>query len=157
MRHKRTANDDAPGQDSFLDVVANLVGILIILIMVVGARAKDAWVQSAEQPASDEVKELGDAVRVAKGAAAALEADINEIAKKSTIHAAAVAARRAERNQIQLAITAAEYELSRQRRQLDSKDQKILDLRKDLSAAKEKLEELRRQRNAASISPNSIR
>ena len=30
---------DAPGQDSFLDVVANLVGILIILVMIVGTRA----------------------------------------------------------------------------------------------------------------------
>ena len=28
-----------PGFDSFLDIVANLVGILVILIMVIGVRA----------------------------------------------------------------------------------------------------------------------
>jgi hypothetical protein len=35
---------EAPGQDSFLDVVANLVGIIIILIIVVGVAAKKAVV-----------------------------------------------------------------------------------------------------------------
>ena len=32
------------GQDSFLDIVANLVGILIILVVVVGAQASASWV-----------------------------------------------------------------------------------------------------------------
>ena len=31
------------GQDSFLDIVANLVGILIILVVVVGAQASASW------------------------------------------------------------------------------------------------------------------
>ena len=31
------------GQDSFLDIIANLVGILIILVIVVGAQAKSEW------------------------------------------------------------------------------------------------------------------
>ena len=30
-------NADAPGHDSFLDIVANMVGILIILVMVAGS------------------------------------------------------------------------------------------------------------------------
>ena len=38
------------GQDSFLDIVANLVGILIILVVVVGAQASRAW----SQPKMDE-------------------------------------------------------------------------------------------------------
>ncbi|MDB4380223.1 hypothetical protein N9Z70_02425 [Mariniblastus sp.] len=35
------------GQDSFLDIVANLVGILIILVVVVGAQASASWVHPA--------------------------------------------------------------------------------------------------------------
>jgi hypothetical protein len=31
------------GQDSFLDIVANLVGILIILVVVIGAQASSVW------------------------------------------------------------------------------------------------------------------
>ncbi|MCA9184905.1 MAG: hypothetical protein KDA99_04775 [Planctomycetales bacterium] len=39
------------GYDSFLDIVANLVGILVILIMVLGVRTQDAW-KSAPDPAA---------------------------------------------------------------------------------------------------------
>ena len=46
MRRRQKPNLEGPGQDSFLDIVANLVGILIILVMVVGVRAKDAMVQA---------------------------------------------------------------------------------------------------------------
>ena len=40
------------GQDSFLDIVANLVGILIILVVVVSAQAGSAKKQQA-QPNAD--------------------------------------------------------------------------------------------------------
>ena len=36
MRRRARQIADEPGQDSFLDIVANLVGILIILVMIVG-------------------------------------------------------------------------------------------------------------------------
>ncbi len=48
-RTKARHSPSEPGQDSFLDIVANLVGILIILVMIVGAQAKDAMIQ-AELP-----------------------------------------------------------------------------------------------------------
>ena len=32
-------DDSMPGQDSFIDVVCNMVGILIVLVMIVGVRA----------------------------------------------------------------------------------------------------------------------
>ena len=40
QRDRRDISD--AGQDSFLDIVANIVGILIILVMVMGVRAKNA-------------------------------------------------------------------------------------------------------------------
>ena len=49
-RRLRPQQTEAPGQDSFLDIVANLVGILLILIMVVGLRTKDAIVQAQQMP-----------------------------------------------------------------------------------------------------------
>jgi hypothetical protein len=45
MRRRPQTIEDT-GHDSFLDIVANLVGILVILIMVVGVRAREAWQQS---------------------------------------------------------------------------------------------------------------
>ncbi len=48
MRRQSSHQAEAPGQDSFLDVVANLVGILIILIIVVGAATQKAFVEQGE-------------------------------------------------------------------------------------------------------------
>ena len=48
-RHHKHEND-TEGYDSFLDIVANLVGILVILIMVLGVRAKEAWQRADESP-----------------------------------------------------------------------------------------------------------
>lgn len=54
MRFRRTRNqasESIGGQDSFLDIVANLVGILIILVVVVGAQvnaAKDQVVSTED-------------------------------------------------------------------------------------------------------------
>ncbi|MGL4594623.1 MAG: hypothetical protein ACRCUY_07845 [Thermoguttaceae bacterium] len=41
MRKKRTDQEIA-GQDSFLDIVSNIVGILIILVMIAGVRAQNS-------------------------------------------------------------------------------------------------------------------
>ena len=49
MKRRAASELPTPGQDSFLDVVANLVGILIILVMVVGMQARQAMEQAASQ------------------------------------------------------------------------------------------------------------
>jgi len=49
IRRTRPRDIEGPGQDSFLDIVANLVGILVILITVIGVRAQDAWVESSNK------------------------------------------------------------------------------------------------------------
>jgi len=43
------------GQDSFLDIVANLVGVLIILVVVVGAQATSAWQADAKKTDSSQI------------------------------------------------------------------------------------------------------
>ena len=40
MMRQRVNRTDAGSQDSFLDIVTNIVGILIILVMVIGARVQ---------------------------------------------------------------------------------------------------------------------
>ena len=54
-RAKRHQSDDEVGHDAFLDIVANLVGILVILIMVLGVRAQNAWqVSMADRETDDQ-------------------------------------------------------------------------------------------------------
>lgn len=48
------------GQDSFLDVVSNLVGVLIILIMVAGARVRNAASEPIPEPSEQIARTLDD-------------------------------------------------------------------------------------------------
>jgi hypothetical protein len=67
MPRPRPDDDRSAGQDSFLDVVTNIVGILIILVMVIGARVRQIVL---EPP-----------VPVAVEPPAALQAEVTELAK----------------------------------------------------------------------------
>lgn len=52
-RGRETIED---GQDSFLDVVSNLVGILIILVMIAGTRVHDASAVSVDEKNAEEAR-----------------------------------------------------------------------------------------------------
>lgn len=52
-----SASENEYGQDSFLDVVANVVGVLVILVMLVGIRASQSVI-SASNPAADQMAEV---------------------------------------------------------------------------------------------------
>jgi hypothetical protein len=65
MPRPRPAENEAVGQDSFLDVVTNIVGILIILVMVVGIRAKQAPAEESIGPESTANQEIAPLTPVA--------------------------------------------------------------------------------------------
>jgi len=93
----RDAKEDA-GPDSFLDVVTNIVGILIILVMVIGARVRSI-VPMAEDvppitPLEEEVRSLGHTVMAA-------ESEIEELQRQ--VHTVSTAAAMAGDTRIQLA------------------------------------------------------
>ena len=50
MPRPKHEEDLTAGQDSFLDVITNIVGILIILVMVVGGRVKQVVLGPAPEP-----------------------------------------------------------------------------------------------------------
>jgi hypothetical protein len=45
MRHDEPEDDSMPGQDSFVDVICNMVGILITLVVVVGMRVSQIVIE----------------------------------------------------------------------------------------------------------------
>jgi hypothetical protein len=144
---RRTQNhDEAPGQDSFLDIVANLVGILIILVMVVGVRAKDALVKAdaAKQAARAAAVPKLD-ITAARAAADGVQSNINQLAGKIDIERAAVSLRRMERDQVHVLITAMERELDKRRQQLSEDDRRAFDMRRELAAARNELDDTKRK------------
>ncbi len=58
MRRKAENSEGIGGQDSFLDIVANLVGILIILVVIVSAQAKSSRLEANDNESL--VKEIED-------------------------------------------------------------------------------------------------
>lgn len=163
-RRKSDIQADAPGQDSFLDVVANLVGIMIILIMVVGFAAKKAIVEAgplaaipAEEslgpltefpdapPASSvNLEELEKQFVASIQETAAVEANIAETNAKIKREKFEVDFRRTERDKILNLISAAEQAIKEERGKLNGNQQQQFDLAQQLAAAKAKLEELDR-------------
>lgn len=120
MPRARAEDDLSAGQDSFLDVVTNIVGILIILVMVIGARVRqlileppDPAVTPAVAALLDETTALGQTVRSTEHEIEALEAQIDEVG----IEAAAAAQARLD---LATAVAAATREFDRRKAEADA-------------------------------------
>lgn len=144
MKRRVRPADEAPGQDSFLDIVANLVGILIILVMIVGARAKDAMVQADME--TDVIQPVD--VESARSASLAVQQDLESLVGRLQRQQLEITYRRLERDQTLAVVTAAEQELERQRSQLTDQQRQAHDLQVQLTAAERELFELQRRRQA---------
>jgi hypothetical protein len=151
---RRSANlDYAAGQDSFLDVVANIVGILIIVVMLVGVRSKDAFIAAKKAQATQALSSTAPPPTLAShDQAAQLEGarrevmDLrNEVEKLDgrTQSAAAESSRLLQtRNALQQLAVAAEQLIAEERGKLDQSQQNQFDLRRQLQAAENELEDL---------------
>jgi hypothetical protein len=131
-----------------LDVVANLVGILIILVMVIGVRAKDAYVDAAadDDPASETPLVDGQHLASAARAVRDVESDIHRINDAAKTLQGQIDQRQAERDRAAALLLAAQQKIAEQRRQLDAARQEEFDLKGALAAARAEAEQLERRR-----------
>lgn len=150
MRRRAPHSAQEPGQDSFLDIVANLVGILIILVMVVGVRAKDALVavRQSTTPEPAALEEIREQAEIARGTSQALETDVHRIQGKIRRLDLEIAYRRRERDRVLQLLTAVERGLEEQRGELGEAERNRYELAREMSAARGKLLDLKRSREA---------
>jgi hypothetical protein len=126
------------GSDSFLDVMANMVGILIVLVLIAvmcanhGSSTDEAQVKQAKA----EVTSLADE-------ATSLERDVKRLAGETAEVAQLTSARHLERDALALAATAQEHDLEDRRRGLDEKSREQFDLRRALDTAQANLEKVK--------------
>jgi flagellar biosynthesis chaperone FliJ len=152
MAKRADKNDLGFGSDSFLDVVANVVGILIILVMVVGMRVKQtpAVVEAPPPPPDTELAELTSEMN-------SLESDT-----KRLLAQAAVVARESQTQQqlvLQLASTVSQQqrELEEGRQQLDARAQQDLLVQREVWAANSLAQQLERELAASTTEKKSIK
>lgn len=146
MRRPIRTESNAVGQDSFLDVVTNIVGILIILMIVAGLRIKNAPIKEAEDEA---VHNATVALRTEQAIESSLRADIMKTAEQIRSLQEEGNKRSHERSLLATAVAAMEQDLKTAREQLDADSQDNFDLQRRTAEAQLEWRELEQQRSAA--------
>lgn len=140
--HPRTEAGEI-GSDSFLDVVANIVGILIILVLVVGVRVKnlpaEALIADAE-PAAPTID-----LDAPQQTAARLQTDVLALASEINTVKQTAALAFAERNRLADRVVAAQRALEERRQTLGAGEESDLSLSRERARAEEALARAERE------------
>lgn len=141
MARPRQQDDLTAGQDSFLDVITNIVGILIILVMVVGARVQKISLDAAAQPAVAANADLEAELEGRGQTLASAESEIDELQTQRQLVQAAIDGASSARLQLATAVAAAKVEVERRKQAADAA--RVADAER--AAARTRLEEAIRQ------------
>mgnify|MGYP001338841724 CR=1 FL=1 len=143
MRRFRDSSVQGEGHDSFLDIVANLVGVLIILVMVVAVRARDGAVdEQLVQTSSLEPVDVESARFEAEG----IREDIQRIEQLLQRQAMEIAYREKERDKVLQELRVLELLVQQQESHLDTSQQEKLQKQAMLGDLKHQLEDLEQAR-----------
>lgn len=147
MRCRRTTSADAgSSQDSFLDIVANLVGIMIILVMVVGVRAKDALVEAAVSSRSTDESQVD--VETPRVTGEEVQRDIHAIQDKLVTVQRETQQQYHFRNRLATLLRAAQHIQEERRQALDESERQDFDLQQATLSARNELEDLARSQQS---------
>jgi hypothetical protein len=145
-----TPENEIAGSDSFLSIASNIVGIMIILVMVAGARAKQLPAVAESDPNAPHELEL------VHRSAELLEADVNGLAAQSDVIKREAAERFDERGRLALLVAAADKELAARRAALDAQSRDEYDLERALALARLDLDKLVNQRALSAAASEQV-
>ena len=138
--------DETPGGDSFLDIVANIVGILVLLVVVVGVRAGRAVTAPPESaPHTEQIVE--DAKHAIREALLSRQ-DVQELIEQTVFSQAETALREKVREELASFVAHLRAELDAERAELSQADRETFDRSADLAKAHLEVQELSRRQLA---------
>lgn len=138
----RRNNDEQPiGEDSFLDTIANLIGILIILVLIVGARAHT----SAKEVVDKQVEEKLNEAEAPKELAMRVISDIEEQSIKLAHYEQELSQRSLERMLTNDRVNMAKVKVEKQLEELSEETKGRFETESELSELQEKLADLLKQ------------
>jgi hypothetical protein len=146
MQHAEMETDQMPGQDSFLDVITNIVGILILLVLVVGVRTSRQVQQASGLDAQATASE--EEMKAAVDAARKAQRDVSDLVQRSVNVHGEVLLKEREREYLGTYVATGEQEMEELRSKLSKQQQHDFDLRQKLSAQQQMLNELTREQIA---------
>lgn len=149
-RYKPAEISDA-GQDSFLDVVTNIVGILIILVMVIGGRVHQIVLAPPSavvdnEPLEREVRKLAETV-------ASTESEIDELQTQARTVATAAAYAADARLQLTTAASAAKAMLERRKKEGEAASVAAAEQRARRQALEDEIDRVSREAEALATAP----
>ena len=131
MSRRNRENTEAVNPDSFLDIVASVVSIMIIMVVMEGTRIKNAPIQAAI-PGDPLTAELEKDVHEEQS----LQGDILNSAEEIEHLKREAAARAMQRDMLATAVSALEQKIESHRQQLDEQKRQRFDLARSLSEAR---------------------
>lgn len=153
------------GHDAFLDIVANLVGILIILVVVLGAQSTAAIEEIQEQVQEDDVAEveskyasddqLAELAQHSMRAASA-QADSDRFERRIKEYDQQIELRRMQRGALLDLLAQAEAAWEEEKQKLDEKKLAAAKRQTEWEQAEEKLASLRGQRERLENEPENV-
>lgn len=147
MNEQDNQDAQAPGHDSFLDVVANMVGILIILVMVVGMRVKNAPPAAVPGRAALADPELQED----RATEASVRDEVLRLAERIRNVQAETLTQSRRRDFLAATVATLQEEIRARREQMDAEARENFDLRRALSEAKARLQQLERELHQAQV------
>jgi hypothetical protein len=142
MQRRYPQEAEAPGHDSFLDIVANIVGILIILVMVTGVRAKH-WSQS--EPPKETVSATAVALEEDRAAETSLRREMAGMIQQQRQLDAEIETQDRARMQLATALAAMEKETESRRSRLSNESRQDFLLRQELATAQAGLDRVQNE------------
>ena len=143
MSRARHNESESAGGDSFLDIVSNIVGILIILVMVAGARVKNHPIQPP-QPKS-QVEDPN----VAAATASSLAAEVRRLTGRSSQVRDLHAAHHLERVKLATIVQEAQLAIASQEQLTDDEGRRRMKLIRESARTEAQLSELQRRQISA--------
>ena len=139
------------GHDSFLDIVANIVGILIILVMVAGVRVKNFSLNTAEP--NELIEQAEKALRDDQGLVDSVRDDVFKISGQLVDVERETRVRQVERDRLAVMVEAGRQNLEARRDQLDKASQAGFDLWNRIAEANFELGRIQRRQSQLEIAP----
>lgn len=137
------------GEDSFMDTIANLVGVLIILVAIVSLHAEKIVVPRTDSAAHAESRnELSSALTAVTRTANAIELDSQRLEQDLAAEQRLTASLAEERRQKMIWLELAGRQIAEQKAALDEQAQRQLEAVAEETRLQRELSELQRQRQA---------
>ena len=143
---RRHAEDASVGEDSFLDTIANLVGIMIILVVVVGSKTKiDAEAYGRELAEKSPPMELDEPVREVR----ALQQSLLDTQAQQRAYELENAYRKLERDNLLAQVTLARAAVEEHLQSLDADKRQDIEQDQKLETLQARLQEMTEKMGAA--------